>query len=105
MRDILNDRVREADSHLYDKLDRNRVRCYSCGHCCPIPEGQPGVCKVRFNRGGTLFVPWGYVAGMQCDPGMRPSLCLLPELGDVASAARPECRFATAGGDAGTNGS
>jgi len=21
----------------------------SCGHCCPIPEGQPGVCKVRFN--------------------------------------------------------
>ena len=35
---------------------------------CPIPEGQPGVCKVRFNRGGKLYVPWGYTAGMQCDP-------------------------------------
>jgi len=68
LRDILNERVREADSQLYDKLDRNRVRCYSCGHCCPIPEGQPGVCKVRYNRGGTLYVPWGYVAGLQCDP-------------------------------------
>jgi len=68
LRDILNERVREADSQLYDKLDRNRVRCYSCGHCCPIPEGQPGVCKVRYNHGGTLYVPWGYVAGMQCDP-------------------------------------
>jgi pyruvate formate lyase activating enzyme len=68
LRDILNERVREADSHLYDKLDRNRVRCYSCGHCCPISEGQPGVCKVRFNRGGTLYVPWGYVGGVQCDP-------------------------------------
>jgi pyruvate formate lyase activating enzyme len=26
------------------------------------------VCKVRYNRGGTLYVPWGYTAGMQCDP-------------------------------------
>ena len=23
---------------------------------------------MRFNRGGTLYVPWGYVAGVQCDP-------------------------------------
>ena len=70
LRDILtaDDRVREADPALWEKLDRNRVRCYACGHCCPIPDGQPGVCKVRFNRGGTLYVPWGYVAGVQCDP-------------------------------------
>ena len=44
------------------------VRCYACGHECPIPDGQPGVCKVRFNRGGKLYVPWGYAAGVQCDP-------------------------------------
>jgi pyruvate formate lyase activating enzyme len=68
LRDILDQRVREADSSLYEKLGNNRVRCFSCGHCCPIPDGQPGVCKVRFNRGGTLYVPWGYTAGMQCDP-------------------------------------
>jgi pyruvate formate lyase activating enzyme len=65
---ILDDRVREADPHLYERLEKNRVRCFSCGHCCPIPEGQPGVCKVRYNRGGKLYVPWGYVAGTQCDP-------------------------------------
>jgi pyruvate formate lyase activating enzyme len=68
LRDILDHRVREAAPELYENLDRNRVRCYSCGHCCPIPEGQPGVCKVRLNRGGTLYVPWGYVGGVQCDP-------------------------------------
>ncbi len=68
LREILDQRVREADSSLYEKLENNRVRCFSCGHCCPIPEGQPGVCKVRYNRGGKLFVPWGYTAGMQCDP-------------------------------------
>ena len=68
LRDILDRKVREADPSLYQKLDHNRLRCFSCGHCCPIPEGQPGVCKVRYNRGGTLYVPWGYTAGMQCDP-------------------------------------
>ncbi len=68
LRDILDQRVREADPALVEHLDNNRVRCFSCGHCCPIPEGQPGVCKVRFNRGGKLYVPWGYTAGMQCDP-------------------------------------
>jgi len=64
--EVLGKNVREGE--LYEKLDRNRVRCYACGHCCPIPEGQPGVCKVRFNRGGVLYVPWGYVGGAQCDP-------------------------------------
>jgi pyruvate formate lyase activating enzyme len=68
LRSILDERVREADPSLYQNLEDNRVRCFSCGHCCPIPEGQPGVCKVRFNRGGKLYVPWGYTAGMQCDP-------------------------------------
>ena len=68
LRDILDKRVREADGSLVANLGNNRVRCFSCGHCCPIPEGQAGVCKVRFNRGGKLYVPWGYTAGMQCDP-------------------------------------
>ena len=70
LRDILtaDARVREGDPALWETLDRNRVRCYACGHCCPISDGQPGVCKVRFNHGGTLYVPYGYVAGVQCDP-------------------------------------
>src|SRR5215475_10189409 len=68
LRDLLDSRVREADPHLWQALDRDRIRCFACGHCCPIPEGQPGVCKVRFNRGGKLYVPYGYVAGVQCDP-------------------------------------
>jgi pyruvate formate lyase activating enzyme len=66
LREVLNQQVREGD--LYEPVERNRIRCFACGHCCPIPEGQPGVCKVRFNRGGKLYVPWGYVGGIQCDP-------------------------------------
>jgi pyruvate formate lyase activating enzyme len=68
LRDVLDQRVRQADPSLVENLGNNRVRCFSCGHCCPIPDGQSGVCKVRFNRGGKLYVPWGYTAGLQCDP-------------------------------------
>ena len=68
LRDILDERAREAEPSLVESLGNKRVRCLSCGHCCPISEGQAGVCKVRFNRGGKLYVPWGYTAGMQCDP-------------------------------------
>jgi pyruvate formate lyase activating enzyme len=64
--ETLSHEVKAGD--LWEPLDSRRIRCYACGHCCPIFEGQPGVCKVRFNRGGTLFVPWGYVQGVHCDP-------------------------------------
>jgi len=62
----LSAQVREGE--LYEKLDSNRVRCFACGHCCPIPAGFAGVCKVRYNRGGTLYVPYGYVNALHSDP-------------------------------------
>ena len=64
--EVLDAHTREGD--LWESIDGRRIRCYACGHECPIPEGALGVCKVRFNRGGRLQVPWGYVGGVQCDP-------------------------------------
>ena len=58
--------VREGE--LWEAIDDRRIRCYACGHCCPISEGQAGVCKVRFHRDGKLYVPWGYVQTVHCDP-------------------------------------
>ena len=66
--DILEARTADAAPELVEAISNNRVRCYACGHECPIPDGAVGVCKVRFNRGGHLRVPWGYVGGIQCDP-------------------------------------
>ena len=66
LQNTLKQKVKEGE--LWERLDEKRIRCYACGHCCPIPEGHVGVCKVRFNRGGKLLVPWGYVGGVQCDP-------------------------------------
>ena len=66
LKDVLESSVRPGE--LVEPLDNRRIRCVACGHACPLPDGASGVCKVRFNRGGTLYVPWGYVGGVQCDP-------------------------------------
>ena len=64
---------------LYEKLPDNRVRCLACGHRCLILDGHTGICRVRFNRGGTLLVPCGYFAGVQCDPiEKKPFFHVLP---------------------------
>jgi len=65
---VLEARTAEAAAELVEPISRDRIRCYACGHECPIPDGAVGVCKVRVNRGGHLRVPWGYVGGIQCDP-------------------------------------
>jgi len=55
------------------------VRCYACGHRCLIKDGLRGICKVRFNRGGRLYVPYGYVAALACDPTeKKPFFHVLP---------------------------
>jgi len=65
----LDRRVDEgALGQLYEKLPDNQVRCYACAHRCLIKDGLRGICKVRYNRGGTLMVPRGYVGALQCDP-------------------------------------
>ncbi len=66
LRHILEDHTVEGE--LYKKLDNDWVLCYSCGHRCKIKPGREGVCHIRFNKGGKLFVPSGYAAGVQLDP-------------------------------------
>src|SRR5216117_1302299 len=64
--EVLARETREGE--LYETLPDGRLRCFACGHCCPLPDGAIGVCKVRFNQRGRLLVTWGYVGGVQCDP-------------------------------------
>lgn len=68
-----------AEGHLYEKLPDNQLRCTACAHRCLIREGRRGICKVRFNRGGVLRVPWGYVSGLHPDPiEKKPLFHVLP---------------------------
>ncbi|MGO9482293.1 MAG: AmmeMemoRadiSam system radical SAM enzyme [Candidatus Kryptoniota bacterium] len=66
LKNILHERT--AEGELYRKLNDGWLLCYACGHRCKIKPGRDGICKVRFNRDGKLFVPRGYAAGVQLDP-------------------------------------
>ena len=67
------------EGRLYRQLPGDKVACYACGHRCTILPGRRGICKVRFNDDGTLRVPWGYVAALQCDPTeKKPFYHVLP---------------------------
>ena len=55
------------------------LRCVACGHRCLLKPGRRGICKVRWNRDGTLMVPSGYVAALQSDPiEKKPFFHVLP---------------------------
>ncbi len=63
---VIDALTREAD--LYTPLEDGAVRCNACAHRCRIKPGGRGVCQVRYNLDSKLYAPWGYVAGLQCDP-------------------------------------
>ncbi len=68
-----------AEGDLYERLPGGEVRCTACAHRCLIRDGRRGICKVRFNRGGMLRVPWGYVSGLHADPiEKKPFFHILP---------------------------
>jgi len=64
--ELLTKNVKIGD--LYRATDGGRIECFACGHRCKIGEGKDGICKIRFNKGGKLFVPWGYVSSLALDP-------------------------------------
>lgn len=77
LKELLSRSAREADLVL--PLEGGRVLCTACGHRCAIAPGKEGVCKVRFNEGGRLLVPMGYVAGLAVDPlEKKPFFHVLP---------------------------
>ncbi|MBM4162602.1 MAG: AmmeMemoRadiSam system radical SAM enzyme [Ignavibacteria bacterium] len=66
LKELLSQNTRVGE--LYETMPDSWVSCHSCGHQCKIPPGKDGICRVRFNRDGKLYVPWGYAAGIALDP-------------------------------------
>jgi len=64
---------------LYEEKENKIVQCFACAHRCIIKPGRRGVCQMRFNEGGKLMVPWGYVAAANVDPiEKKPLMHFLP---------------------------
>ncbi|NIR50285.1 AmmeMemoRadiSam system radical SAM enzyme [candidate division KSB1 bacterium] len=66
LKEVLKTYTMEGDLHKVH--EDNSLTCFACGHRCLIRDGRDGICRVRFNEGGKLYVPANYAGGIQCDP-------------------------------------
>jgi len=82
------------EAYLYEKLEKNNVRCSLCNHRCLIKEGARGICGVRENRGGTLLsLVYGKVIAKHVDPiEKKPLFHFLPSSKSY-SIATVGCNF------------
>jgi uncharacterized Fe-S radical SAM superfamily protein PflX len=65
---------------LFKKLDNNLVRCLACPWYCQIAQGQTGICGVRQNIDGELYLlVYGLPSAVQIDPiEKKPLFHFLP---------------------------
>lgn len=82
------------ESFLYKKLEEDKVQCKTCAHYCVIKLGERGVCGVRENRKGTLFVlNYGKAVSLGLDPiEKKPLFHFLPGTSTL-SFATEGCNF------------
>ncbi|GAB4373850.1 MAG: AmmeMemoRadiSam system radical SAM enzyme [Deltaproteobacteria bacterium] len=70
------------------------VRCGLCPHRCRIGEGKRGICRVRENRGGTLYaLTYGRVAAVQVDPVEKKPLYHFHPGRHILSVGSIGCNF------------
>ena len=86
------DKLHEA--RLYSKADDGAVDCFLCSHRCHIAGGGLGSCRVRLNRGGTLYsLVYGRLIARHMDPiEKKPLYHFLPGTPSM-SIATPGCNF------------
>lgn len=68
LQQLLRTMTAPAAKELVRAEEGGAVRCLACAHRCLVRPGREGICRVRFNQEGELRVPYGYVAGLACDP-------------------------------------
>jgi len=57
-----------ASNALAVPREGDKVECLACAHRCVIAPGRRGACKVRYNKGGSLRVPWNYAGSLVINP-------------------------------------
>lgn len=79
---------------VFDRLEDNRVRCYACAFTCNIPPGRTGICRVRENQDGTLYlITYGMVSSVNVDPIEKKPLYHFYPGSDVLSLGSVSCNF------------
>jgi pyruvate formate lyase activating enzyme len=61
----LNEQQNWREAMLYERQPDGAARCRLCAHFCEIKDGEQGFCRVRENRGGTLYALAAYQLSAQ----------------------------------------
>lgn len=79
---------------LYKKLDDNKVKCIACKQNCIIAKDQTGICGVRLNKEGKLYlIVYGKAVSANVDPiEKKPLFHFLPAT-DIFSIGTVGCNF------------
>jgi pyruvate formate lyase activating enzyme len=82
------------EAMLFERHEKNRVRCNLCAHHCGIAQGKKGVCRVRENRGGVLYtLVYGRTISQNVDPVEKKPLYHFYSGSLAYSIATPGCNF------------
>jgi pyruvate formate lyase activating enzyme len=82
------------EAMFYEKLEERKVKCSLCAHRCVITDGKRGICKVRENRGGTLYsLVYGRIISMNIDPIEKKPLFHFHPSSTSLSIATVGCNF------------
>ena len=61
--------LKEKECMYYEKLSNDTVKCTLCPHYCFIEDKKAGLCKVRYNKNGTLLsTNYGRISSYAMDP-------------------------------------
>lgn len=77
------------------KADKDgAVLCLLCPHNCLIPVGAHGRCRVRVNRGGTLYAEsWGRISSLALDPIEKKPLSFFHPQSQILSVGSWGCNL------------
>ncbi|QSG12025.1 Pyruvate-formate lyase-activating enzyme [Halapricum desulfuricans] len=78
----------------YETVEADTVRCLICPRTCEIPAGERGVCGVRENRDGRLYLTtYGRAVSTSIDPIEKKPLFHVAPGADVLSVATEGCNL------------
>lgn len=82
------------EAYLYKKLNNSSVQCQTCNHRCIISKGQSGICGIRQNNEGTLYLTtYGQACAENVDPiEKKPLFHFLPHT-QTLTVATVGCNF------------
>lgn len=82
------------EATLYETLPNNRVRCTACARYCNIPENMIGLCGIRKNIGGKLYLlVYGKIIASHIDPIEKKPLVHFYPGSKVLSIATTGCNW------------